>query len=90
MVDEIVGGLMDDGGEASTEVVDDDFEVAFVMGYDPGTDAGIPDGVAESEYELDVGVVFGHAEDESSGGYFEGDGVVSSRGWEKGRRYGLI
>lgn len=84
MVGEVVGGLVDDGGEAGSEIVDDDFEVAFVMGYDPGFYARIPNGVAEGEDELDVGVVFGHAEDEAAGGDFEGDGVVGGRGWEKG------
>ena len=75
---------MDDGGKAATKIVDDNFEVASIMGYDPGIYAGVPDGVTEGEDELDVGVVFGHAKDEATGNDFEGDGVAGVWGWEKG------
>jgi len=60
-----------------------------VVGYDPGMDAWVPDGVAESEDELDVGVVFGHAKNEAAGGDFKGNGVARGWGWVIGGGMGL-
>lgn len=75
---------MNDGGEAAAEVTDENVEVASVVGNDPGFDAGIPRSEAESEHELDVGVIFGHAENEAAGCYFDGYGVMGSWNGEKG------
>lgn len=76
---------MNDGGEAGAKVTDEDVKVASVVGYNPGFDAGIPRGEAESEHKLDVGVIFGHAENEAAGCNFDGDGVMGSwygrKGW---------
>lgn len=79
--------MLNDGGEATAEVTDEDVEVATMVWYDPGFDAGIPHGKAESEHELDVGVVFGHAENEAAGCNFKGDGVMGSRNGKKGWGY---
>lgn len=68
---------MDNRSEAGAEVVDDNVEVAFVVGYDPGFYTGIPNGIIKSQHKLDIGVVLGHAENKAAGCYFEGDGVAA-------------
>ena len=67
---EIVGGLLNNRVHAGTEIFDDNVEVAFVMGYNPGSYASIPNGKTKRKNELDVGVILGHAKDEATGGNF--------------------
>lgn len=87
-VGEIVSGLLDDRSEASTEIVEDNVEIASVVRYDPGSYTRIPNGKIKCQYKLDVGVVFGHAKNKATGGNFDGDGVAASgnvkEGWIKG------
>jgi len=75
-IGEIVGGLLYNGFHAGAEIVDDNIQIAFVMGYNPGSYACIPEDITESQYKLDIGIVFGHTENEAAGCDFEGDGGV--------------
>lgn len=88
-IGEIVGRLMDDGREPVAEVGDNDFQVAPIMRYDPSPYAGVPDGIPKGKDKLDVGVVFGHPQYETTCCDFEGDGVVGKTRPQEGFHWSL-
>jgi len=77
-VGEIVSGLLNNGSESGTEVADEDVKITSVMGNNPGFNARIPRSKAECQHKLDVGVVFGHAKNETASCNFESNCIMAS------------